>query len=330
MNFLDALKKITKTSEETMTESTETPSTEGKKLTPKAFSPKFDPTPDEITQILNGPVAAPPVIATPTETVTEAVVETTMMPEPSPELIVIESTTEIVMETAAEEPTVERLTESPQYQNAMMLYYANRTQNPLISIHADIQEETDYTDEWQLTMDFEAERESDMSEISDDSEPTDDELIAQAISDAGVYDHITPESNLPTQAVINTVATDDNENTATPKASPSQEGVKIEIESATENGISNTRVNKVRMELELTPEQTLSLFKSALATQKSIMTLSEAADYLRILPAELVNLALCGKIPSFRVEDQIRFTKPTIDQWIESQSLAQMEKQNVA
>jgi len=310
MNFLDALKKISRTSEEVNTETM--PSTEGKKLTPKAFSPKFDPTPEEYVQILRGKNF-----------------------EDGGEQPVVEAVVDTLTESTETTPTQ---TESPQYRNAMMLYYANRTQNPLVSIHADIQdeeaqtetEEANYADECQLTMDFDTTQEVVTETTEQTPEITEDELIAKAMLDAGVYDNTTPESNLPSQAVINTVVTEDNENSATASARSNQEGVKIEIESATENGMSNTRVNKVRMELELTPEQTLSLFKSALATQKSIMTLNEASEYLRILPAELVNLALCGKIPSFRVEDQIRFTKPSIDQWIEAQSLAQMEAQSAA
>jgi hypothetical protein len=126
MNFLDALKKISRSSEEMTTEST--PSTEGKKLTPKAFSPKFDPTPEDYTQILNGEAKS----QEPTATLTEAVVEVE-----APEM---ETTTEIEATKTETETMPERLTESPQYTNAMTLYYANRTENPLVSIHADVQD----------------------------------------------------------------------------------------------------------------------------------------------------------------------------------------------
>ncbi|MCE9559931.1 MAG: helix-turn-helix domain-containing protein [Armatimonadetes bacterium] len=57
-----------------------------------------------------------------------------------------------------------------------------------------------------------------------------------------------------------------------------------------------------------------------MTTQRSVMTLGETADYLRLTAGELYEMAENGIIPSFTVGSQIRFMKATIDQWIESNS----------
>jgi excisionase family DNA binding protein len=58
----------------------------------------------------------------------------------------------------------------------------------------------------------------------------------------------------------------------------------------------------------------------ARATLPDILTLEEASEYLR-LPVEVVlRQALQGKIPGRRIEDDWRFLKAAIDEWLRSQS----------
>lgn len=72
----------------------------------------------------------------------------------------------------------------------------------------------------------------------------------------------------------------------------------------------------VRMELFLSPEQMNALFKAVVATHHSVMTLREAASYLRINPASLEQLAQDGEIAAFMVDGRWRFPKSGLDEWV--------------
>lgn len=87
--------------------------------------------------------------------------------------------------------------------------------------------------------------------------------------------------------------------------------------------------NVVRLELFLNPEQMANLMKSILAGQHSVMTLREAASYLRISAPTLQKLAEDGEIPGVQIDGKWRFPKPNLDDWLALRS-AQLEDQNVA
>lgn len=72
----------------------------------------------------------------------------------------------------------------------------------------------------------------------------------------------------------------------------------------------------VRMELFLSPEQLSALFKAVVSTQHSVMTLREAASYLRINPATLEQMAQHGDVAAFQVNGRWRFPKPGLDEWV--------------
>jgi excisionase family DNA binding protein len=78
--------------------------------------------------------------------------------------------------------------------------------------------------------------------------------------------------------------------------------------------------NVVRLELFLTPEQLNSLFRVAIANHHSMMTLREAAAYLRINANTLETMARDGKIPSVLIDGKWRFLKASIDEWVTMQS----------
>jgi excisionase family DNA binding protein len=77
--------------------------------------------------------------------------------------------------------------------------------------------------------------------------------------------------------------------------------------------------NAVRLELFLAPEQVGSLMRSVFATQHSIMTLREAAHFLRIPGANLEQLATEKSVPAFQVDGKWRFSRVALDEWLVDQ-----------
>ncbi|KYC43865.1 excisionase [Scytonema hofmannii PCC 7110] len=56
------------------------------------------------------------------------------------------------------------------------------------------------------------------------------------------------------------------------------------------------------------------------ATFPDVLTLEEASEYLRLPVEAVLRQALQGKIPGRRIEDDWRFLKAAIDEWLRSQS----------
>lgn len=79
--------------------------------------------------------------------------------------------------------------------------------------------------------------------------------------------------------------------------------------------------NVVRLELFLSPEQFHNLFKAVFTTQHSVLTLREAANYLRIPAPSLETMAAEGQVPAMQVDGRWRFTKTALDEWISTQQL---------
>ncbi|MCX7799535.1 MAG: helix-turn-helix domain-containing protein [Fimbriimonadales bacterium] len=73
----------------------------------------------------------------------------------------------------------------------------------------------------------------------------------------------------------------------------------------------------VRLELLLTPEQLANLLKNAVANHHSVMTLREAASYLRLHSRKLQEMAENGEVPGLLVDGRWRFLKTKLDEWIE-------------
>ncbi|MEJ5171305.1 MAG: helix-turn-helix domain-containing protein [Fimbriimonadales bacterium] len=73
----------------------------------------------------------------------------------------------------------------------------------------------------------------------------------------------------------------------------------------------------VRLELLLTPEQLANLLRNAVANHHSMMTLREAASYLRLHSRKLQEMAENGEVPGVLIEGRWRFLKTKLDEWIE-------------
>lgn len=72
----------------------------------------------------------------------------------------------------------------------------------------------------------------------------------------------------------------------------------------------------VRLELFLSPEQLMSLFRTIVTTHHTVMTSREAAAFLRIAPAVLEQLAESHEIPAFQMDGKWRFSRASLDEWL--------------
>ena len=88
--------------------------------------------------------------------------------------------------------------------------------------------------------------------------------------------------------------------------------------------------NVVRLELFLTAEQMSGMFRAIMAGQHTVLTLREAASYLRVNANKLVKLAEAGDIPGVLIEGSWRFPKPNLDDWLTMQTVNHEEHEDVA
>ena len=88
--------------------------------------------------------------------------------------------------------------------------------------------------------------------------------------------------------------------------------------------------NVVRLELFLAPEQLNALFRAAVVNHHSMMTLREAAAYLRIHIATLEIMAQDGHIPALLIDGKWRFLKSNIDEWVTLQQYRPEETSHAA
>lgn len=81
----------------------------------------------------------------------------------------------------------------------------------------------------------------------------------------------------------------------------------------------------VRFEVRLTNQQLHDLLQWLARNLHPVMTLREAARYLRLQTAELLALAEAGVIPAFKVDDKWRFLKSALDEWMLAQRATEYE-----
>jgi len=74
--------------------------------------------------------------------------------------------------------------------------------------------------------------------------------------------------------------------------------------------------NVVRLELFLQPEQMQALFKAIMQGQHSVLTIREAAHYLRMSVNALQRLADEGEVPGVLIDGKWRFPKANLDDWL--------------
>ncbi|MEX2244787.1 MAG: helix-turn-helix domain-containing protein [Fimbriimonadaceae bacterium] len=88
--------------------------------------------------------------------------------------------------------------------------------------------------------------------------------------------------------------------------------------------------NAVRLEIFLNGEQMAGMLKAIMAGQHSVLTLREAASYLRVGPKTLEKLVDDGEIPAVEIDGRYRFPKSNLDDWLAHQSAEHEEEKDVA
>lgn len=96
-------------------------------------------------------------------------------------------------------------------------------------------------------------------------------------------------------------------------------------ESVSASADESEGIQTVRFEVRLTNQQLHDLLQWLARNLHPVMTLREAARYLRLQPAELQSLAEAGIIPAFKVDDKWRFLKTALDEWMLAQRAAEYE-----
>lgn len=80
----------------------------------------------------------------------------------------------------------------------------------------------------------------------------------------------------------------------------------------------------VRFEVRLTNQQLYDLLQWMARNLHPVMTLREAAHYLRLRTTELQVLAENGEIPAFKVDGRWRFLKNALDEWMLAQRATEL------
>ncbi len=86
----------------------------------------------------------------------------------------------------------------------------------------------------------------------------------------------------------------------------------------------------VRLELFLTPDQLTQVLRSVIEGQHNVLTLREAAAYLRIPGKTLEQMAASNQVPAFQIDGRWRFAKPAVDEWMSLQTSVTEEGVNAA
>lgn len=74
--------------------------------------------------------------------------------------------------------------------------------------------------------------------------------------------------------------------------------------------------NVVRLELVLNPEQLKGFFGAVIASQHSVLTLREAASFVRVSQKSLEHMAEEGNVPGMLVDGKWRFTREALEDWL--------------
>jgi len=83
----------------------------------------------------------------------------------------------------------------------------------------------------------------------------------------------------------------------------------------------------VRLELFLAPDQLNNLFKSVVSNQHTVMTLREAASFLRISTTTLDQMATDREVPALQIDGKWRFSRASLEEWLTFRAAIQEEKE---
>lgn len=96
------------------------------------------------------------------------------------------------------------------------------------------------------------------------------------------------------------------------------------LESSTESG------GVVRFEFRLDAEDLSMVLRQVMARKHGVLTLREAAAFLRISPHALTEMAEKSEVPAIMLDGRWRFPKTALTEWLEAHSRAQENDIHVA
>ncbi len=88
--------------------------------------------------------------------------------------------------------------------------------------------------------------------------------------------------------------------------------------------------NAIRLEIFLSGEQMTTMLKGIMAGQHTVLTLREAAAYLRLGSKALERLVHDGEIPALEIDGRLRFPKTNLDDWMAMKTATTEEKKDAA
>jgi excisionase family DNA binding protein len=140
--------------------------------------------------------------------------------------------------------------------------------------------------------------------------------LADAIRQAASAHDQPPVAAMQVQAQTEALPEEaDMEQLSAPEGAPAQ----AEFRPPEHPGASAGNV--VRFELFLDAAQMNSLLRALMSSHHNVMTLREAAAYIRLPAATLEEMALNHELPAFQVEGKWRFPKVAVDEWLMVQSM---------
>lgn len=93
---------------------------------------------------------------------------------------------------------------------------------------------------------------------------------------------------------------------------------------------SSTEAGVVRFEIRLEAEDLSMVLRQVMARKHGVLTLREAAAFLRITPHALTELAEKNEVPAIMLDGRWRFPKTALNEWLEAHSRAQENDIHVA
>lgn len=74
----------------------------------------------------------------------------------------------------------------------------------------------------------------------------------------------------------------------------------------------------IRLEMFLSPEQANNLLKAIVHGQQSLLTLTEASQFLRVRATTVARLANEGLIPAALIDGKWRFQRHELQEWLDA------------
>lgn len=108
---------------------------------------------------------------------------------------------------------------------------------------------------------------------------------------------------------------------------PSEQGSGIGGPSGT---VPPECASAIRLEMFLSPEQANNLLKALVHGQHSLLTLTEASQFLRVRATTVAKLANEGQIPAALIDGKWRFQRHELQGWLDAGAERASQENHVA